>query len=206
MHDIDGKRGPDPRALFEIASEQGGYFTTSQAAQCGYSNPLVSHHVKRGRFIRVRRGLYRLRDYPSSPREHVMAAWLAAGHETAVVSHESALDLLGLSNVIPEVVHLTVQRSKRYRRTTPGVAIHTTTRTLNPEDVTMRDGIRVTSPERSILDAAEKGTAPDEIVAAAIQAVERGMATASRLLARSRQRGGRVERLMERALLERTLA
>jgi hypothetical protein len=35
----------------------------------------------------VRRGLYQLRDYPSSPREQVMAAWLSADKEQAVVSH-----------------------------------------------------------------------------------------------------------------------
>lgn len=204
MHDTHGRPKPDHQRLFQIASEQGGYFTTSQAADCSFSKPLLAYHVKRHRFIRVRQGLYRLREYPSSPREDVIAAWLAAGREVAVVSHESALDMLDLSDVVPEVVHLTVPRSKRYRRASPGVAIHTRIRPFTSEDVTVRDGVRVTSPVRTIVDAAEEGTAPEEIIAAAIQAVERGMATEARLLAAARQRGARVERLVRRALEQRS--
>jgi predicted transcriptional regulator of viral defense system len=105
--------GPDRAQLFEVASEQGGYFTAEQARACGYSWALLSHHVKSGRFIRLRRGLYRYREYPSSPREDVLAAWLAVGKDRAVVSHESALDLLDLSDVIPDTAHLTVPRSRR---------------------------------------------------------------------------------------------
>src|SRR5258708_26776802 len=116
MHDTDPRRNQPLRArLFEIASEQGNYVTAAQAQTCGYSRALLAHHAKSGRFSRVRQGLYRFREYPSSPREDVIAAWLAAGRETAVVSHESALDILGLSDVVPDIVHLTLPRSKRYR-------------------------------------------------------------------------------------------
>jgi predicted transcriptional regulator of viral defense system len=189
------------RRLFEIASEQCGYFTTAQAEECGISRPLLSHHSRpHGRFIRVGHGLYRVRDYPSSPREDVIAAWLAAGREVAVVSHESALDLLDLSDVVPDAVHLTVPRGKRHRRPRPGVRIHTTTRPVRSGDIVVRDGVRVTSAERSIADAAQAGTAPDQIVAAVAQAVDRGATTASRLLAVARERGGRVERLLRQAL------
>lgn len=202
MHDTDATE-PDHEHLFEIASEQGGYFTAVQARRCGVSKALLGHHAKEGgRFIRVSRGLYRFRQYPSSPRENVLAAWLAAGRDEAVVSHESALELLGLSDVVPETVHLTVPRSKRYRPASPGVRVHTTTRELIPSDVVVRDGIRVTSPVRSIVDAAEAGTAPEQVVAAAREAIDRGMVTKRRLLAAGRKRGGRVERLVRRAIEE----
>jgi hypothetical protein len=52
-----GAAKPDRARLFEIASEQGGYFTAEQARACGYGWALLSHHVRRGRFIRVPRGL-----------------------------------------------------------------------------------------------------------------------------------------------------
>src|SRR5260370_41057800 len=67
---------PSHTRLFELASEQGGYFTAAQARTCGFSKALLAHHAKSGRFLRVRQGLYRLREYPSSPREDVIAAWL----------------------------------------------------------------------------------------------------------------------------------
>ena len=92
----------------------------------GYSPALLSHHARSGRFLRERRGLYRLREYPSSPREEVTAAWLAARPEHAVVSHESALDLLDLSEIIPNVIHLTVPRSRRGLEAPPGILLHTT--------------------------------------------------------------------------------
>lgn len=201
MNDIR-KFAPDHQQLFEIASEQGGYFTSTQARGCGFSKALLAHHAKNGKFVRVRQGLYRFRQYPSSPREDVLAAWLAAGRDVAVVSHESALDLLSLSDVVPEAVHLTVPRSKRYRSRSPGVVIHTTTRGFARGDVVVRDGIRMTSPVRSILDAAEAGTAPEQIVAAVTQATERGLATKSQLLRAARERSGRVQRLVGQAIDE----
>jgi predicted transcriptional regulator of viral defense system len=122
------------------------------------------------------------------------------GRELTVVSHDSALDILGLSDVVPEVVHLTVSRARRYRCGLPGIAMHTTTRRLGKSDVVVRDGIRVTEPARSIIDAAQAGTAPEQIMAAVAQALDRGMATESKLLGVAKTRGGRVERLVRQAL------
>jgi predicted transcriptional regulator of viral defense system len=204
MHDTDTQGNQPLRArLFEIASEQGGYFTAAQAQTCGYSRSLLAHHAKSGRFIRIRQGLYRYREYPSSSREEVIAAWLGAGRESAVVSHESALDILGLSDVVPEVVHLTVPRAKRYRTASQGVAVHTTTRHLGKSEIAVREGIRLTGPVRSILDAAETGTAPEQITAAIGQALDRGITTRSKLLGAARARRGRVERLVRQVLHDR---
>ena len=205
MHDSNRNNGSKPShaRLFELASEQGGYFTAAQARARGFSKALLAHHAKSGRFLRVHQGLYRLREYPSSPREDVIAAWLTTGREVTVVSHDSALDILGLSDVVPEVVHLTVPRARRYRSASVGVAIHTTTRRLGKSEVVLRDGIRVTAPARSIIDAAEAGTAPEQIIAAVGQALDRGMATESKLLGVAKTRGGRVERLVRQVLEER---
>ncbi len=191
---------PDRLRLFEIASEQGGYFTAHQGRACGYSFALLSYHVESGRFIRVRRGLYRLREYPSSPREDVLAAWLAVGKDVAVVSHESALDLLDLSDVIPDAAHLTVPRSRRNLPSLPGVRIHTTVRPLRPSDLTYRDGMVVTSATRSILDAADAGMAPDQVELAVLQAVERGLVAPDQLRRDAAARGRRVAAMVEGAL------
>jgi predicted transcriptional regulator of viral defense system len=191
---------PDHQCLFAIASEQHGYFTAAQARVCGINWDLLTNGSKRGRYIRIRRGLYRLRDYPSSPREEVVAAWLAVGKDVAVVSHDSALDLLGLSDVIPEAVHLSVPRSKRNLPDLSGVKIHTTTRRLGPTDVNVRDGIRVTSPARTIVDAAEIGTGPEQIEAAIHQALQRRLTTRTRLEQAVNGRSHRVRSLIDNAL------
>lgn len=201
MHDTITPR-PDRRKLLEVASAQGGYFNAAQAQRCGFSRALLAHHAKRGGFLRVRHGLYRFPEYPASPREEVLAAWLAADRDVAVVSHESALDLLGLSDIVPNDVHLTVPRTKRYRSASPGVVIHTTTRPLGRDEVTVRDGMSVTSPVRSIMDAAQAGSAPEQIIAAVREAGERGIATGDQLSSAARERGGRVQRLIRQAVQE----
>ncbi len=93
----------------------------------------------------------------------MLAAWLAVGKDTAVVSHESALDLLDLSDSIPDAVHLTVPRSQRKTPSIPGVKVHTTDRPIGPGEREHREGMAVTSATRSILDAAEKGAGPEQI-------------------------------------------
>jgi predicted transcriptional regulator of viral defense system len=204
MHDNVSVRAERRSAhLFEVVSEQGGYFTAAQARANGYSKALLAHHAKSGRFIRVHQGLYRFREYPSSTREDVIAAWLATGKETALVSHESALDLLGLSDVVPEGVHITVPRARRYRTAPRGVVVHTTTRRLGRSDIAIREGIRLTGPVRSIMDAAQAGTAPEQITAAIGQALDRGLASRSKLLRAARARGGRLERLVRQVLKDR---
>jgi len=191
--------GPDESRLFDIASTQAGYFTAAQARGCGYSHALLAHHAATGRFIRAHRGLYRLRQYPSSSREEVVAAWLAMG-EGAVVSHESALEVLGLSDVIPNAIHLTVPRGRRSHRGLVGTRAHTTTSMPGIDQVTVRDGMPVTSPARTILDVAQVGGAPDQVATAIRQAIQRGMVTPEQLLAGAAVRSSRVERLVRNAL------
>jgi len=190
---------PDHEALFAIVSAQAGYFTASQAAAQGFSSALLSHHVKSGRFLRIARGLYRLRDYPSQPGEDVVAAWLRQAPD-AVVSHESALEVLDLADIIADRVHLTVPRSRRRLVPQDRVVIHTTTHPLGSSDTVSRRGMRVTAPARTIVDVAAAGVAPDQVAAAVHTAVERGLTTASLLREAARTRGRRVQRLIESAL------
>ncbi len=191
---------PNRNQLYEIAAEQGGYFTTKQASGSGYSRALISHHARSGLFIRVRRGLYRFREYPSSQHEDVLAAWLTLGKDFAVVSHDSALDILGLSDVIPSAIHITVPRSKRNFTSRPSVKVHTTAKSIVQEDTVIRDGIIITSPACSILDAAKAGAAPEQIEIAVAQAITRGLATARQLQEKAHGRGGRVDKLIMNAI------
>lgn len=196
MSDI---QAPDAVALNRIAYGQDGYFTTGQGRECGFSPQLLAHHVRSGRYEHTRRGLYRLSDYPGSSHEEVRAKWLAIGAERAIVSHESALELHGLSDILPNTVHLLVCRDDRGIKPSRGVTLHTTTKALEPSEVVSREGIRVTDPVRSILDAASAGTAPEQIEMAVRQMLEEGLATHRSLIARADRRGRRVAELVRRA-------
>jgi len=195
----DTTTNPDHAKLFCIASEQAGYFTTAQAHDAGFSSPLIRHHVRTGRFVHVARGLYRLRDYPSTPREEVLAAWLRLAPKAAV-SHESALDILGLSDVIPDAIHLTVPRTFRKLNPAPGVLIHTTVRPVRSSDVVTREGIRLTNAARTIADVVEAGLAPDQVKLAVRSAIDRGFATPRQLRAAASNRGRRVQEIVNSAI------
>ena len=49
------------QALYEIAAEQGGYFTAAQAREAGYAYSQQHYHCNRGNWQRVERGIFRLR-------------------------------------------------------------------------------------------------------------------------------------------------
>lgn len=191
---------PDYALLYALASAQSGYFTTAQAKEHGVSWRALTHHAASGRFQRVRRGLYRFRDYPSSPYEEVVAAWLAMGADRAVVSHDTALDIYDLTDVIPRSVHLIVPRAQRGLHPPAGVALHTTSAPLGDDEVTVREGVRLTTPERTLLDVAEAGTAPEQVERGIQSAIKRGWIQPARLCQRAQERGVRVARLVAAAL------
>jgi predicted transcriptional regulator of viral defense system len=92
----------------------------------------------------------------------------------AVVSHESALELHSLSDMIPRAVHLSLPHAKRGQRSRPGVRLHTLGRPLTPAEIRTRHGVPTTSPERSIVDSLQAGTRPEQIELAITEALERG--------------------------------
>jgi predicted transcriptional regulator of viral defense system len=190
---------PDHAGLYAVAAAQAGCFTAAQAGEHGFSTSLLSHHVRSGRFIRVGRGLYRFRDHPAAPGDEIVAAWLRLAPD-ALVSHESALEVLGLADTIPDLVHLTVPRSRRRLGSRDGVAIHTTTHPLGPGDTLTRRGMRITAPARTIADVAAAGGAPDRVTAAVQAALDRGMTTPALLREAAAVRGRRVARLVETAM------
>jgi len=159
--------------LYSLADAQLGYFSTSQAEELGVDRRYLSHHVRSGNLERVDRGVYRLLNYPSHPFEDVMATVLWVG-DGAVASHDTALAIYGLADAMPAVIHITVPR--RFRGSRPGVLIHRAT--LPADDVTVREGIPVTTPLRTILDVAAD---PAVAAAAAGEAIERGLIRASQL-------------------------
>ncbi|MGH2903493.1 MAG: type IV toxin-antitoxin system AbiEi family antitoxin domain-containing protein [Solirubrobacteraceae bacterium] len=184
-----------------MAEAQAGFFTARQAADAGMARSTLSQHARRdGRFERVAQGVYRLRRFPSSPHEHVVASWLSLGDPDAVVSHESALELHDLSDVIADEVHLTVPRSARWRRRRPGMRLHFASQPVLARERQPVLGLPVTTVERTIADYIQDAGQPEQAEMAVAQAMRRGLSTASRLRAAAEDRSERVRSLIERAI------
>lgn len=188
----------DHDGLYRLAESQAGHFTAQQAIGSGMDRSTLRHHARPGgRYERVRRGLFRLRHFPSSPHEHVVAAWLPLRDAGAVVSHESALELLDLSDVIPDAVHLTLPRSERGQRRREGIQLHFPSNHPAGNEVHQVHGLPVTSPERTIVDVLKGGTQPEQVEMAIHQALEREMTTPRRLRVAASSSSERVRRFVE---------
>lgn len=169
--------------LFDIADRQAGYFTAAQAKEAGYSYPNQSYHRRQGHWLDEGWGIFRLRDYPWSEYEPYvrLSLWsrTKVGEPQAVVSHETALALHELSDVMPAKIHLSVPKS--FRKVPPkGVVLHKLQ--LAAEDSEPRHGFRVTTPLRTLLDIADSTTSPEHLEQATREALERGLVRRSKLL------------------------
>jgi predicted transcriptional regulator of viral defense system len=170
------------RSLLSRALEQGGYFTAKQAREIGYDYPHLEYHESTGHFAKVGHGLYRLSTLPPGENDDLirLSLWSRdrADRPQAVVSHESGLVLHELSELLPARVHLTVPPTFR-KKPPPGVVLHKAA--LAPADVEERVGFRVTTPLRTLLDAAASGTSREQLAKAVREALGRGLVRKSKL-------------------------
>lgn len=165
---------PDWDALFAVAQAQSGYFTTRQAAQAGYSPPLLHKYLGSGKVSRVRRGIYRLVHCPASEDEELVVLWLWAEQE-GVFSHETALALHDLSDALPSKVHMTVPVSWRHRRlrVPTGLVLHYAE--VSDADRASFLAVPITTPQRTLEDCTEASVSPDLVRQAVHQARRRGL-------------------------------
>ena|SRR2546429_8301474 len=183
------------RSLNEIALHQAGYFTAAQARRVGYSYQAQKHHVDRGNWTRVDRGLFRIPGWPARG-EDALVRWRLWSGDRAVVSHESALTLHDLSDANPARLHLTVP--PRFPRRDSALVLHQAS--LPSEDVEGREGYRITTVERTLLDVAAGGITQEQLDSAVSEAIDRGLVSARRLRSRADAFGDRAALLLERAL------
>jgi predicted transcriptional regulator of viral defense system len=163
----------------ELADRQHGVLAYRQLVALGLGRRAIQHRLESGHLYRIRHGVYAVGRPTLTPRGHWMAAVLSYG-PAAVLSHHSALALYGVRPSRSKI-DVTVPGSSRANR--PGIRAHSGA--LDPDDITIVDGIPVTTLARAVLDAsAELDT--DQLVRAVeeserrqlfdLRAVERLMA------------------------------
>jgi predicted transcriptional regulator of viral defense system len=162
---------PAYSSVYELAADQLGYFTTAQARELGVGAMAVVMMERRGTIERISRGVYRLVQFPIEPEGQYMEASLWPAAVIAVVSHESALALYGLSEVDPARIHITVPSAYRIRRACPArIAVHHAD--LAENDATIHHGVPVTTVHRTLRDCCREGLG-NELVARALFEAER---------------------------------
>ena len=165
--------------LFEVADRQQGFFTAKQAVECGYARSNFHLKIASGEWVQEGRGIYRLGRYPVTDRPELVlwSLWSRNVHDVpqGVWSHETALDIYELSDVMPSKMHMTVPLNFRRRSEIPKVlSLHL--EHLEEVDFEQRQGFRVTTPLRTLIDVVKIGTVADNFLIQAFQqALERGM-------------------------------
>lgn len=133
-----------------MAARQHGVVAWRQLLALGVSEQAVQHRVERGRLHRVERGVYAVGRPELARRGRLMAAVLGAGPEAAI-SNGSAAELWGIAPQAAGPVEVAVPVSSGRRRA--GVRVHRRPR-LSGADVTVREGIPVTSVVLTLVDMA----------------------------------------------------
>jgi very-short-patch-repair endonuclease len=139
--------GPVDRVIAELADRQHGVVATWQLIALGLNHDDIRYRARVGRLHRVHRGVYAVGYRTLTPKGYRMAAVLAYGPD-AVLSHRSAAAHWGIGRASWKI-DVTTPRVRRSRK-----KIRAHGSVLHPEDVTIQDGIPVTSVARTILDLA----------------------------------------------------
>ncbi len=171
--------------LYGIASLQQGYFTARQAKEVGYADSRFPYHVKKGSWIREGRGIYRLANYPIGDRPDLVywSLWSCnrLGDVQGVFSHQTALAIHDLSDIMPARYHLTVPRGfRRYHKPPENLILHFAD--VQENEIREFEGYRVTSPERTIRDVLLDESISDELLIQAISdGLQKGVISSSQL-------------------------
>jgi very-short-patch-repair endonuclease len=174
-------KGASDELIARIAERQHGVVHVRQLDDAGVSRDAVRRRVEGGRLHRLHQGVYAVGHLAISSQGAYMAAVLAfglasgtrgrgldgsgsdgtpadtdgrrktvLGHWGAAVSHRSAAALWGLLPHVEGPVHVSVAGGGG-KRSRDGIRLHRSA-SLLPASVTLRSGIPVTTPVRTIAD------------------------------------------------------
>lgn len=148
-------RGPD-ELIASLAAAQHGVIARFQMRALGISNDAITHRMATGRLHRLHRGVFAVGHKRVTRLGRWMAAVLARGPDT-VLSHASAAALWRIKDSSKGRPDVTVPPGAKGR---DGIDVHRSA--LPPDEVTLHEGIPVTTVARTILDVAATSR-PDQV-------------------------------------------
>ncbi len=169
--------------VVSLAAGQWGLVTAAQASAAGISRMQLTRMVDAGLLDRVMHGVYATPGVQGDQRLTLRAAWLTLDPGTAaekrmanlptagVVSHTSAAQLLGLGDLVADEHEFTVPH--RHQSTRAGVRVRKGV--LEPGEVTIADGLPVTTAARTIADLLMVGHELEHVAAVVADALRRDL-------------------------------
>jgi predicted transcriptional regulator of viral defense system len=140
------------RLILSRAAEQHGLITPADALAVGGTRMGLVTLERRGIIERLAHGVYRISELAGDRLEQHQEALLR--FPTAVLSHDTALDLHELCNINPARIHVTVPCRLRVRKKVPSwLVLHR--RDLDERETAWHEGLAIVTPARAILDGIE---------------------------------------------------
>lgn len=140
----------------EVALDQHGFVTTAQALEEGISHAELSTMVARDRLERAAHGVYRVPQVPETEHDQYQLAVLWTGAPETCLSHDTALEAWGITDINPDRIHVTVDRRRRLRRSGgERYVIHHDD--LDPAQITWWQGIRIVNVSTAIAQGIDSG-------------------------------------------------
>jgi very-short-patch-repair endonuclease len=161
----------------ETAAAQAGILTRRQAGEGGLSEEAIRARLESGRWQRVFPGALATFSGPVPRAAQMWAAVLVSG-PAAVLSHETAAELAGLSPEPGQAVHVSVPLARRVRAR-PGIVVH---RSMHAEPHPALRPPR-TRLDDTVIDLTQTSPTLDAAAGWLIRAVSTRLTTAHRLLA-----------------------
>jgi len=180
-----------PRPCLQLLSAQCGVIASWQAEAAGISGRRMRNLELSGRWRRLHFGVYATFT-GQPPRPAVLWAAVLRAGPRAILSHETAAELDGLSDKPGKTIHVTV-RSAQHRQPVPGMVIHRSSRSIAFKQ--QRPLPPRTATEETVLDLADAAASFDTVVWLVARACQRGLTTpflvadSLQLRARARWRG-----------------
>jgi hypothetical protein len=144
---------------------------------------MLSRMVARGELERVIHGVYATPSATGDEVSEKRAVWLSLdparlAHDrladsppTGVISHASAAAMHGIGDILEPQVEVTLPA--RYRARRDELRAHRGV--LRPDEVTIVDGLPVTTPARTVADLLRDGHDRDHVASVVADALERGL-------------------------------
>lgn len=169
-----------PEEIAELLDDQGGAVARRQADGLGLRAITMSNRLRTGRWQHPHWGVYLTFSGTPARAALLWAALLRAGPD-AVLSHQTAAELHGLTDEPSALIHVTVpaQRHPARRTKIPGVVIHRSTRIASTRHPAMSPPC--TRVEDTVLDLTQTARTFDDAYVWLCRAVGRRRTTAERI-------------------------
>ncbi|MGA1838851.1 type IV toxin-antitoxin system AbiEi family antitoxin domain-containing protein [Herbiconiux sp. 11R-BC] len=171
--------GSTENTLARLAGGQWGMFTAAQATAHGVARSTLLRREQAGALERVRTGVYRLPGVPSDRLDEIRAAWLASEPENSAWERLSNPDVVvgggaaAWAHQLGDLYPSPILMYSRKRRQTRHDDVRYSTRSVPEQDVTVLDGLPVTTRERTIADLVDEPGTDLSLIADALRDAER---------------------------------